>query len=343
MKRITIFSKIFIYTFFLTLQCAVAQFNNIGTSAANFLKIAVGSRGAALGGAFVATVDDPSALYWNPAGIARLERNELMFAHNDWIADLNHSFFAGGFPVEHFGTIGISISYLSMDEMKITTWEQPEGTGGTFTAYDFAFGLAYANNLTDQFRIGIQTKFISEVISESKANAFAADVGLQFNTGISGIKLGAAVTNFGTNMRLEGRDARLTIDPYPTVGSNPNDVVAHLETQEWSLPLTFHFGIAFDAYRDDISLFQVNLDYRDERDFNPIPYLGIEWSYRSIFFLRGGSNIFERRFEKDFTLNAGAGIHWELPETGIIAKIDYAYSDLNYLLAAHRITVGCAF
>ena len=56
---------------FIAINCSIfAQFDNAGTSAANFLKIGVGSRGMALGGAFTANVQDPSALHWNPAGIA---------------------------------------------------------------------------------------------------------------------------------------------------------------------------------------------------------------------------------------------------------------------------------
>ncbi|MEK7263749.1 MAG: UPF0164 family protein, partial [Bacteroidota bacterium] len=92
MKRMINFSMICLCAGIVNFTFSVAQFNNVGTSAANFLKIGVGSRGAALDGAVVASVDDPSALFWNPAGIAHFQNNELMFAHNDWIADLNHSF-----------------------------------------------------------------------------------------------------------------------------------------------------------------------------------------------------------------------------------------------------------
>ena len=47
-----------------------AQFDNSGTSAANFLKIGVGGRAAAMGGAIVGNIDGPNSMFWNPAGIA---------------------------------------------------------------------------------------------------------------------------------------------------------------------------------------------------------------------------------------------------------------------------------
>lgn len=45
-----------------------------GTVAAPFLTISQGARATAMGSAFVAIADDPSAVYWNPAGIARLDQ-----------------------------------------------------------------------------------------------------------------------------------------------------------------------------------------------------------------------------------------------------------------------------
>ncbi|MBS4028301.1 MAG: hypothetical protein KGZ58_06650, partial [Ignavibacteriales bacterium] len=43
-----------------------------GISSFQFLKIGVGARGSAMGESFIAVVNDASALYWNPAGIAHI-------------------------------------------------------------------------------------------------------------------------------------------------------------------------------------------------------------------------------------------------------------------------------
>lgn len=66
-------------------------FEKVGTFDGQFLKIGVGARGAAMGGAFVAVADDATALYYNAAGIARIDadRSELSLNHANWPADLS--------------------------------------------------------------------------------------------------------------------------------------------------------------------------------------------------------------------------------------------------------------
>ena len=70
------------------------QFDNSGTSAANFLKIGVGGRAAAMGGAIVGNIDGPNSMFWNPAGIANAKGVEFSINQNNWILDLKHSYFA---------------------------------------------------------------------------------------------------------------------------------------------------------------------------------------------------------------------------------------------------------
>jgi hypothetical protein len=61
--------------------------SKVGTTAAQFLKIGVGSRAVGMGGAFVAVADDITSLYWNPGGLGRLNHNEAF------------SFILNGLPV----------------------------------------------------------------------------------------------------------------------------------------------------------------------------------------------------------------------------------------------------
>ncbi|MCW8803743.1 MAG: UPF0164 family protein, partial [Ignavibacteriaceae bacterium] len=103
-----------------------------GISTAQFLKIGVGGRAAALGESFVAISDDASALYWNPAGLAQFKTNEVIFSHNIWLVDINHDFLGAVYHLDSDNTFGISLTSLSMDKMPVTTEFAPFGNGEYF-------------------------------------------------------------------------------------------------------------------------------------------------------------------------------------------------------------------
>ena len=72
--------------------------SNVGTTAAAFLNIGVGSRANAMGGAFVAISDDATALYWNPAGMSQCAHPEITLNHSDWFLDIYHEFVGAVMP-----------------------------------------------------------------------------------------------------------------------------------------------------------------------------------------------------------------------------------------------------
>ena len=52
-----------------------------------FLKLGVGARAMGMGSAYVALADDPTELYWNPAGLGAVEGSQVTVMHNEWIQD----------------------------------------------------------------------------------------------------------------------------------------------------------------------------------------------------------------------------------------------------------------
>ena len=75
------------------------QFAKVGTIGGQFLKIGIGARAVAMGSAFVSVADDATAVYWNPAGIARIQKSVLSINHTTWLADI--SLRTGHLPVPH--------------------------------------------------------------------------------------------------------------------------------------------------------------------------------------------------------------------------------------------------
>ena len=64
------------------------EVTKVGTTAAGFLNIDIGARAIGMGGAYVAVSDDIMSMYWNVAGISRIDGAEATFTYNKWLADI---------------------------------------------------------------------------------------------------------------------------------------------------------------------------------------------------------------------------------------------------------------
>ena len=133
-----------------------------GTTAAAFLKIGLGPRAIGMGGAFSATADDISAIYWNPGGLAGTYGAEATFNHVNWFADVRLDVAAFATRLSEFGVLGVFATVMSMDEMDVRTIEMPTGTGERFSAGALAIGLSYARSLTEAFSIGFNAKYLCQ-------------------------------------------------------------------------------------------------------------------------------------------------------------------------------------
>ena len=61
-----------------------AQNPNLGTSGAQFLQLPVGARAEAMSGAIIGLTDDASAVFWNPAGIVKVNNVQAHFSYMDF-------------------------------------------------------------------------------------------------------------------------------------------------------------------------------------------------------------------------------------------------------------------
>jgi len=147
-----VFQNILLIIFYSSI-CFAQSVSKTGTTAAAFLEIPVGANAIGMGGAFVSISNDATSLYWNPSGISAHENYEAVLNHTNWIANTSFDFVGLIIPLGDFGNVGFSFTSLSMDDMKVRTVEQPEGTGEYFSAGDISIGISYARNLTDRFKL----------------------------------------------------------------------------------------------------------------------------------------------------------------------------------------------
>ena len=312
----------------------------VGSTAAPFLNIGIGPRAISMGGAFVATANDITALYWNPAGISRMEANGAFFAHTQWFSDISYNWAGIVLNLGEYGSTGFSITYLNYGDMEVTTLQEQEGTGEYFSAKDIAISLTYSYNLSDRFSLGLSAKYINQRIWNSSAEAFALDLGTLFISDVYGVRIGATISNFGTEMQLDGKDLFVLHDINPDMSGNNDQILSKLKTDAYPLPLVFRVGIAKDfTYGDNRLTFGV--DAIHPNDNAEAINLGGEYSFSENVFLRAGyKSTFLPNSEEGLSL--GFGLKYEL-SPGISANLDYAYQDFGALSYTQHFGVGIKF
>ncbi len=313
-----------------------------GTTVAQFLKIGVDARGAAMGGAFAAMEGDLSAMHWNPAGLGHHRGVGVMFVHSEWLADLNFNYAAVAFNLGEVGILGLNLVSLSAPDEPVRTVERPEGTGELFNSNDLALGVTFARQLTDRFSIGGTVKFIRQNIWHMSAGAVALDIGALFTTPFKNVRLGASIVNFGSDMRLNGRDIQFSNDPDPFNQGNVEFVNALYETDKFPLPLAFRVGIATELYKSENVRVSVGLDALHPNDNTESLNGGAELAFNETLFLRGGYGTLFRK-DTEEGLSMGAGLQYRIWGTSTKLRIDYAYADFGLLDNAQRFSLGVEF
>ena len=259
-----------------------------GKTGLAFLKIGAGARASALGEAFVATSDDASGLFWNPAGSAFIGQKQAHLTHTEWIQGITHEVVSLALPAS-IGTIGLAAALNNVDGLERREIASAEPLG-TMSAHDFLFGLTYARKLNDHFAIGLAAKYLYEKIYTETASGMAVDFGFRYQAFLRDLWIGASAQNLG--------------------------FMDKLMKEEIPLPKTFRFGGAWIVpsifLRNQLLLAADFVTVvHDESYFN----FGGEFRPLSQLFLRAGY----QSGRDDRGLSAGLG----LKVNGFMA--DYAY------------------
>jgi len=325
----------------------------VGTTTAAFLEIGYGSAGSSMGDAYVSMVNDVSAIYWNPAGLAFMRRSEAQFTYQPWIVDINTEFAGAGIVVPGVGTIGLGIVHAGYGEMDVTTVTDQEGTGERFTVDDYAVSLSYARQLTNWFAFGGSAKFINSKIWHMNASAMALDLGVIVNTNFfsftgkreDGMRIGMSISNYGTRMKYDGLDAINPIDILPDENGNFKDTPGQFRFNEWELPLIFRIGISIKALKTENHKITLAADALHPNNTAEYVNFGAEYELNlpttGKFYLRGGYKGLWLD-ESEYGVALGAGMIKHLGGNFGI-KVDYGYKDVGILGKVQSYTVGFIF
>jgi len=178
--------KIAVLTFLFSFIIFPVKLWGVGDAGApgSFLNFGTGARSQAMGSAFTGLCDDASAIYWNPAGLSRLPRNQLTFFNAPLWEDTNYMFMGYGHPTKKLGTFGIGFINLISDEFEyrktITAYDE-----GIFHIQQMAFLLAYGRKFFPFLSSGLGFKIVQKRMplpdGEFSGGGFGMDLGLLYH------------------------------------------------------------------------------------------------------------------------------------------------------------------
>ncbi|NOY61068.1 MAG: UPF0164 family protein [Calditrichaeota bacterium] len=312
-----------------------------GTSAGTMLEIGVGARAEAIGGAFTAIADDPSALYWNPAGITNISSIAAQFTRLNWLVDTKFHALDLVVPLPMMSwAVGFHLAMLDYGTSPVRTIFRPEGTGEFYSAKDMVAGLYLGMAITDRISVGLGAKYFYERIWHVDGSNIAFDVSILYKTALKGLRIGGAIANFGPEFRLSGRDLTRAMDSdgRRDIFFNNDQVPVNLETEKYPLPLLFRFGLAYDWEFNQNNILTISSDLNHPSSSTESINLGMEFKTMNAFYLRAGyQSLFERGATNGLTL--GGGLKYKVLGQSTIT-VDYSWSDWSILDSVNRFTVG---
>lgn len=345
LTRIFIFSLALLSCYSATAQTQATNSTVAPKYSNEFLAIGVGARSFGMSGATIASVDDVTAGYWNPAGLNGIRNNvQVGLMHAEYFASIaKYDYAAVAGRIDSQSVFGVSMIRFAVDDIPNTT--QLIDAGGnidydritTFSSQDYAFLLSYARMLKiPGLRVGANAKIIRRTIGDfAGAWGFGIDAGAQYD--YKKWRFGAVMRDvtstfnaWSFNLNQDMKDVFLATGN--VIPSNSLELTLPRlglgVARNWTLGKKQRFTVGgeltlvntFDSQRN--VLVRTNVWSMD-------PMLGLEGGFKNMIFLRAGIGNIQPA--KDVT---GQSVTTFQPNLGVGIRlkrvtIDYALSDVG--------------
>jgi Type IX secretion system protein PorV len=320
--------------------------NRAGTAAAPELRIPIGARYLAMVGSPIASVSGLEAIYWNPAGVDISPTTaNAMFSYRQYIADMNMDFVAVSARLGGFGTVGLSFRSLNIGDINVTTMEQPDGNGQVISPSYFILGLTYSKQLTDRVSIGANFNVINESFADVSATGLSIDAGVEYNNlfDVQGFGVGVVVKNLGASMKYGGNGLFVNAnDPNSSRGPTWYQV----DAASADLPSEIDIGLSYIRNLDEQNKVTVAASFQNNNYTYDNYNLGLEYTYRDIFFVRGGYLFTPQATTETPSIwqNYALGVGFNLQQiSNINLAVDYAYVPVKYFDANNVFSLKFGF
>lgn len=236
-----------------------------------FSAAGVGSRALALGSAYVAAANDPTVVFWNPAGLDFLEKKSASFYYSSLVAGSSYNYLGFVYPSVSVGSFGFGWIRIGVDGVTERDEAGVPGNVSSFSQQQFLF--SYGKQIFQNFSAGLSIKIERFNFSDFNLTdtGFGGDLGLlyrpDFDNGLlRDLSVGLNVQNlFRPRTRLQEQ-------------SVPSPV-----NLKFGLAKPFHFGMQQNALT-------FLLDFDKSEDAPSMYHLGAEYSFQNRAMLRLGVN-----------------------------------------------------
>ncbi len=176
-------------------------------TAVDFLRYGVGGRATGMGESYAAAEGDIFSSYWNPAGLAKIEKPQFAFMHSIVPVNTLLEFIGFGYPLKNVGFFALSGFFNIPESIPIT--DNVGQTIGELKWLNYALTLSYARRVYAGLSLGLSAKIVQmresdPIFGGAKGTAYGGDLGLLYATPLKGLNLGFALLNYGTKLQMEG-------------------------------------------------------------------------------------------------------------------------------------------
>jgi hypothetical protein len=312
-----------------------------GSAGAGHLLINPWARSSAMGYSAMASINGIEASYNNVAGLAFVNKTELLFTNTNYLVGTGIKINAFGFGqrVSESGVLGVTVTNMNFGDIPITEENLPEGGIGTFSPNYTNIGLSYAKAFSNSIYGGLTVRLISEAIYNVRSQGVSFDAGIRYVTGENdNIRFGITLRNVGPPMRYKGDGLSITA----TIPTNGASLTVEQRSEKYELPSLVNVGFAYDVIFSEETKLTTNAQYTSNSFTKDQWGLGFEFNLKNKFFYRAGYQWEKGLNSKvDRTTvftgpTAGASLQFTMNNASIIG-IDYSYRTTNPFNGVHSL------